>query len=207
MYKINCSDCHASYIGETGRNLTTRLTEHKRATRKGDVTNYVAKRHRRTNHTIDWDSAQCLTYSTHYFQRLNLESWFTNLEQTPLNRRQSLPVPYKRLIHDINITNERTERPNSTNGSRPTNHDRPSPLESYSQKHHGKTDQSVYTNRTENIRLTTTIHLTLMMTSAQVVETSVTTTDNSTSQDYTHLDDPTTLLQNYYCTPNDFLTT
>ena len=33
------------------------------------------------------------------------ESWFTKLEQTPLNRRQSLPAQYKRLIHDINITN------------------------------------------------------------------------------------------------------
>ena len=33
------------------------------------------------------------------------------------------------------------------------------------------------------------------MTSAQVVETSVTTTDNSPSQDYTHLDDQTTLVQ------------
>ena len=33
-----------------------------------------------------------------------------------------------------------------------------------------------------------------MMTSAQVVETSVTTTDNSRSQDYTHPDDQTTLL-------------
>ena len=43
-------------------------------------------------------------------------------------------------------------------------------------------------------RLTTTFHLTLMMTSAQVVETSVTTTDNSPSQDYTHPDDQTTLL-------------
>ena len=112
VYKIYCSDWYASYIGETGRNLTTRLTEHKRATRKGDVNNHIAEHHRLTNHTIDWDSAQCLTYSTNYFQRLTLESWFTNLEQTPLNRCQPLPAPYKRLIHDINITNE----PNFTNG-------------------------------------------------------------------------------------------
>ena len=33
-----------------------------------------------------------------------------------------------------------------------------------------------------------------MMTSAQVVKTSVTITDNSPSQDYTHPDDQTTLL-------------
>ena len=33
-----------------------------------------------------------------------------------------------------------------------------------------------------------------MMTSAQVVETSVTTTENIPSQDYTHPDDQTTLL-------------
>ena len=34
-----------------------------------------------------------------------------------------------------------------------------------------------------------------MMTSAQVVKISVTTTDNSPSQDYTHPDNQTTLLQ------------
>ena len=105
-HKINCSDCHASHIGESGRNLKTRLTEYKRATRKGDVNNHIAEHHRLTNHTIDWDSAQCLTYSTNYFQRLTLESWFTNLEQTSLNRCQPLPAPYKRLIHNMDITNE-----------------------------------------------------------------------------------------------------
>ena len=31
-----------------------------------------------------------------------LESWFTNLEQTPLNRCQQLPAPYKQLIADDN---------------------------------------------------------------------------------------------------------
>ena len=79
-HKINCSDCHASDIGESGRNLTTRLTEHKRATRKGDVNNHIVEHHRLTNHTIDCDSAQCLINSTKYFQRLNLESWFTGTD-------------------------------------------------------------------------------------------------------------------------------
>ena len=108
VYKIKCSDCQASYIGEPGRNLNTRLTEHKRATRNGDVNNHIAVHHQLTNHNIDWDTAQCLTYSTNYFQRLTLESWYTNLEQTPLNRCQQLPAPYKRLIHDANETDKRT---------------------------------------------------------------------------------------------------
>ena len=98
VYKIKCPDCQASYAGETGRNLNTRLTEQKRATRNGDDNNHIAVHHQLTNHNIDWDSAQCLTYSTNYFQQLTLESWYTNLEQTPLNRCQQLPVPYKQLI-------------------------------------------------------------------------------------------------------------
>ena len=75
VYEINC---HASYIEETGRNFTTRLTEHKRAKRKGDVNNHIAEHHRLRNHTIDWDSAQCLTDCTNYFQRLTLKSWSNN---------------------------------------------------------------------------------------------------------------------------------
>ena len=49
------------------------------ATRNGDASNHIAVHHQLTNHDIDWDSAQCLTYSTNYFQRLTLESWYTNL--------------------------------------------------------------------------------------------------------------------------------
>lgn len=48
-------------------------------------------------------------------------------------------------------------------------------------------------NWTKHIQLTTTIPLTLMMTSTQVVEMSVTTTDYSASQDYTYLYNQTTL--------------
>ena len=54
-----------------------------------DANNHIA------NHKIDWDSAQLLAYSTNYFQRLTLGSWYTNLEQTPLNRCQQVPALQK----------------------------------------------------------------------------------------------------------------
>ena len=90
----------ASYIRETGRNLSTRLTEHKRSKRNGDVNNHIVKHHLQTKHQVDWDSVTCITYSTDYYQSLTLESWYTDLEQTPLNRSRQLPAPYKRLIDD-----------------------------------------------------------------------------------------------------------
>ena len=66
VYKIKCSNCQDTYIGETGRNITTRPSEHKRATKKGDLNNNIAEHHLKTSHTIDWDSATCVTHSTDY---------------------------------------------------------------------------------------------------------------------------------------------
>ena len=66
VYKIKCCDCQATYICETGRNLNVRLNEHKRGTRSGDINNHIAEHHLKTNNRIDWDSAECVTYSTDY---------------------------------------------------------------------------------------------------------------------------------------------
>ena len=62
IQKIKYSDRQASYIGETGRNLNTRLTsttcnyrvtEHKRATKNAVANNHIAVYHQLTNHNID----------------------------------------------------------------------------------------------------------------------------------------------------------
>ena len=68
-------------IDETGRNLNTRLTEHKRATRNGNFNNNIVENYLQTNPRINWDSSEYVIYSIDYYQRLTLESWFTNLEQ------------------------------------------------------------------------------------------------------------------------------
>ena len=73
---------HLRYIGETGRNLNKWLTEHKRATRNGDLNNNIAEGHLQTNQRINWDSAECVSYSTDYSQRLTLESWRYNITLT-----------------------------------------------------------------------------------------------------------------------------
>ena len=75
VYNIKCCDCQASYIGKTGRNPSTRLTQHKRVTRNGDVNSHIAEHHLQTKHQIVWDSVTCITYSTDYYQHLTLESW------------------------------------------------------------------------------------------------------------------------------------
>ena len=75
---IKCCDCQASDIGETnGRRKMVMST----------IT-LLNTMHLHTNHEIEWDSTEYVTYSTDYYKRLTLESWFTNLEQTPLNRCQ-----------------------------------------------------------------------------------------------------------------------
>ena len=67
VYKIKCPYCQATYIGKIGRNLTARLNEPKRATKKGDLDDNIAEHLLETSHTIDWDSAMCLTYTTDYY--------------------------------------------------------------------------------------------------------------------------------------------
>ena len=85
----------------------------------------------------------------------------------------------------IKVITNRTERLNFTDRSKPSN--------TTDSRHLSLTANNITANlacnRTKNIRLTTTIHLTLMMTSARVVETLVTITDNSPFQDYPHPDD------------------
>jgi hypothetical protein len=44
VYKLNCPDCHKTYVGQTGRLLSTRYKEHKTAWRNHNTTSNFAQR-------------------------------------------------------------------------------------------------------------------------------------------------------------------
>ena len=81
-----------------------------------------------------------------YQRRLALESWYINLEQEPLNRCQQLPVPYKRLIHDLKrnrhtSTNNRRIKNNSKTTEQSLQLDDQSPQDKTDQKGNEDHDQ------------------------------------------------------------------
>ena len=105
VYKIKCCDRQATYIGETGSNLCTRSTDRKQTSDEEWRRQQSQCWTPFTDETSNWLGLydlyyDSITYSTDYDQRRSLESWFTNLEQTPLNRSEQLPAPNKRLIDE-----------------------------------------------------------------------------------------------------------
>ena len=77
VYKIDCS-CGQSYIGETGRTLSTRVKEHKKAVEKDDINNGISVHANSTWHNIDWDSAQVIEVEKNLTKRKLKESMHIN---------------------------------------------------------------------------------------------------------------------------------
>jgi len=74
IYKISCKDCDASYVGQTKRQLKTRLREYKNNIKQGYSKHTVVSEHIvNFNHTFDWKNVQILDHEYNYHKRLILE--------------------------------------------------------------------------------------------------------------------------------------
>ena len=89
------------YIGQTGRTLKHRLTEHKRALRSGETAQSAVVEHAiNEGHTIKWDDAEVVDHSTRFRQRCILEAWHIRTEWHTMNCDEGpLPSVYNPLIH------------------------------------------------------------------------------------------------------------
>ena len=73
IYEVPC-ECGAVYIGETGRNLHTRLQGNKHAVVNGDIKNGITKHTVENDHQILWEEAQVIKNEPHLTKRKVKES-------------------------------------------------------------------------------------------------------------------------------------
>ena len=67
---IPCLDCGSSYIGETGRTLDTRLSEHRRNCRNGEIHKCGVAQHALVDdHRINWDGRMVISREQHWYRR------------------------------------------------------------------------------------------------------------------------------------------
>jgi len=70
VYKIFCKDCDASYVGQTGRQLKTRMKEHNYNCRSVTSNSSVIKEHiMKYSHSFDWNNVKILDTEANYFKR------------------------------------------------------------------------------------------------------------------------------------------
>ena len=96
VYKLNCSDCGSSYIGETCRTLSVRLAEHQKDS-KSAVFEHCAE----NGHTVDWGNASVLNvWEDKFYRRKYMEAIQIKRHGPKLNRDTGLYIPraYDTLI-------------------------------------------------------------------------------------------------------------
>jgi len=80
-----CNDCDASYIGQTGRLLKTRVSEHRNHIRRNSPTASVITNHMmRHNHDLDWNNVEILD-EKYYHKRLVFEMLHIKRQGNGLN--------------------------------------------------------------------------------------------------------------------------
>ena len=102
IYSIPCNDCNQGHIGQTKRQLWTRLKEHQKAFSISKKDNSAFSEHTcQTNHTIAWDNSKIITTNRRYYQRRCMQAWHINSAHDPLNRDDGglLPNDYLLLIN------------------------------------------------------------------------------------------------------------
>ena len=98
VYKIPCTTCSWSYIGETRRSFSTREKEHTRnvklCTKGSNVANHAWSK----NHQIDFENASIIDKSNHRHLK-TLESWHTAKTVDADNNSCPLPNQYRILLN------------------------------------------------------------------------------------------------------------
>ena len=97
VYQVPCRDCSIVYIGQTKRDLKSRLDEHIRAIKNQRPDLSALCKHSITlDHIISRTETKILEMENDYRKRLSFESWHINAKPHVMNRNDvnSFPAIY-----------------------------------------------------------------------------------------------------------------
>ena len=102
VYEVPCQNCPFVYIGQTKRDLKSRIKEHQRAIKFQRPEKSALCQHSMENdHLVDWSKVKILKVEHDYSKRLFTESWYINEKPQVLNRNDGLSFPavYRKLLN------------------------------------------------------------------------------------------------------------
>ena len=110
VYKFNCKDCSAYYIGETKRKLKERISEHQKCKNKLlTVPLHIVEN---SSHKFDWNNVKILDREKNYNKRLISEMLHINMYKHTLNKKedtQSLSHTYNKLNNLFRMKHTNTD--------------------------------------------------------------------------------------------------
>ncbi len=95
LYRIPCLECPSAYVGQTGRQFTTRMKENQSAVRRQDENSLLALHCLTTGHAFDWTRASVVGNGTTKRIREFIEAWKTT--STCVNQCTAIDPCYKAL--------------------------------------------------------------------------------------------------------------
>ena len=78
VYRIPCKDCHKYYVGQTGKDISQRIVQHKNCVRRGDNSNSIFCHIENDNHTINWNNSKIIIKCNSWMLRNIFESVLIN---------------------------------------------------------------------------------------------------------------------------------
>ena len=103
VYKISCNDCDATYVGQTGRKLKTRIAEHRNHIKYNTSARSVITEHRRQlDHEFKWEEVEILDEEPSYRRRLVSEMINIRKQKNGINLQTDTEGLHKAYIPIIN---------------------------------------------------------------------------------------------------------
>lgn len=100
VYQVNCASCEATYVGESGRQLKTRIEEHRKSVRTGSLSSAISEHVQEYDHRINWESVNIIDRDDRFIPRKIREAIQIKRTSPFMNRDVGLELPpiYNRIL-------------------------------------------------------------------------------------------------------------